>query len=69
LPRYELLLKELIKNTEQDHVDFQDLCQALFKIQEVNKKINESKKMADNLSYVVEISVCVANGNLISRKK
>jgi hypothetical protein len=44
LPRYVLLLRELIKNTDENHVDFNNLVSAKRKIEEVTKEINENKR-------------------------
>ena len=40
IPRYELLLKDLIKNTPTEHIDFANLEKAKNEMQEVNKLIN-----------------------------
>ena len=41
LPRYELLLKDLIKHTNPNHCDYQDLTKALEEINKVAKEVNE----------------------------
>jgi hypothetical protein len=44
LPRYELLLRALLKLTEPTHVDFQNLTDALEAVVHVNQYINQRKK-------------------------
>jgi hypothetical protein len=41
LPRYQLLLDQLLKSTYEDHPDFENVKTALEKIIEVNSFINE----------------------------
>ncbi|XP_062508378.1 uncharacterized protein LOC134184648 isoform X2 [Corticium candelabrum] len=48
IPRYELLLKELLKHTDKDHPDYGDLTLALTKIQTVASGINESIRAIEN---------------------
>lgn len=43
IPRYRLLFGELIKNTPEDHPDYEPTAKALKKIEEV-KKINQKIK-------------------------
>ncbi|KAL9651458.1 hypothetical protein ABK040_001405 [Willaertia magna] len=45
IPRYELLLRESIKNTPQDHHDYQRLTSAANKINTVASKVNEKIKL------------------------
>jgi len=47
IPRYELLLRELIKFTPKDHTDYADLQKAFFAVQAVAIHINEQKKHRD----------------------
>lgn len=44
LPRYEMLLRALLKLTESTHVDFQNLTDALDAVVGVNQYINQRKK-------------------------
>eukprot|EP01129_Flabellula_baltica_P008223 TRINITY_DN3245_c0_g1_i2.p1 TRINITY_DN3245_c0_g1~~TRINITY_DN3245_c0_g1_i2.p1 ORF type:complete len:995 (+),score=239.26 TRINITY_DN3245_c0_g1_i2:257-3241(+) len=54
IPRYQLLLQELIDNTPSHHSDLPDLKKALVEIVSVAVYVNEKKKEAENLH-----SVCV----------
>ncbi|KAJ5076869.1 faciogenital dysplasia protein [Anaeramoeba ignava] len=55
IPRYVLLVKELIKNTSKEHPDYQNLIQAQDKIEEVASYLNEKKREAENINQVLEI--------------
>ncbi|BFU23210.1 guanine nucleotide exchange factor, putative [Entamoeba histolytica HM-1:IMSS-B] len=45
LPRYQLLLKDLLKHTQQSHIDYNNIKKALEMIQEVANKVNETSKI------------------------
>ena len=45
--KYPLLLQELLKNTDPNHVDYNDLRSALNCMQEVASYINEIKRRRD----------------------
>jgi hypothetical protein len=53
LPRYCLLLKELIKNTAEHHVDYEDFKHAKVEIENVLFSINESKKKVEHARALV----------------
>jgi len=55
IPRYVLLLKELLKYTFSTHCDHEPLHQALHKIQNTASQINDSKRAMENLSKLIEI--------------
>eukprot|EP01083_Nonionella_stella_P177341 622996_1 len=55
IPRYNILLKEIIKNTESDHPDLEQLQQALSKISEVSDTINAKMKEWDSRIKVQNI--------------
>lgn len=55
IPRYEMLIKELFKYTHKTHPDYANLENALSKIQAVASKINESKRVAENLAKLLSI--------------
>lgn len=44
IPRYELLLKELLKYTATDHKDRENLESSLAKVKDVAERINEGKR-------------------------
>ena len=57
----------MVKYTSEEHpgtyaccstntTDFKNLCEALLKIQDVATKINEAKRVAENMNLVLEIS-------------
>ncbi|GAM26345.1 hypothetical protein SAMD00019534_095200 [Acytostelium subglobosum LB1] len=55
IPRYTLLLADLVKNTWPDHPDYQDLTESLKRMQDVAMSINEKKREAENIQKVSEI--------------
>ncbi len=55
--KYPLLLQELIKNTEPQHEDFDDLNQALATMQHVASYINEIKRRRELSKYFKELRI------------
>lgn len=56
LPRYVLLLQDLVKHTDQSHLDYADLERALERMKLTANYINEKRREAENMSKVVEIA-------------
>lgn len=54
LPRYVLLLNELLKSTPSDHADYSDLQQALEGIRTIADTVNASKRHYENKERLVE---------------
>ena len=52
IPRYVLLLKDLLQNTEEDHPDKIPLEKALAAFQKIAVEINEKKRDAENRAKV-----------------
>jgi len=48
MPRYELLLRELIKYTPPTHIDIQNLEKAAHEMKQLNKFINDQKQAQEN---------------------
>eukprot|EP01087_Luapelamoeba_hula_P017914 TRINITY_DN569_c1_g1_i1.p1 TRINITY_DN569_c1_g1~~TRINITY_DN569_c1_g1_i1.p1 ORF type:complete len:808 (-),score=160.74 TRINITY_DN569_c1_g1_i1:172-2595(-) len=63
IPRYQLLLKDLLKHTWSDHPDFDDITLALDLITKTAVHVNEKQKEAEN------ISKCISVQNSLSGKK
>eukprot|EP01111_Echinosteliopsis_oligospora_P016046 TRINITY_DN6546_c0_g1_i1.p1 TRINITY_DN6546_c0_g1~~TRINITY_DN6546_c0_g1_i1.p1 ORF type:complete len:196 (-),score=15.91 TRINITY_DN6546_c0_g1_i1:108-644(-) len=61
VPRYELLLREVIRYTEPTHVDYNNLVQAQDAIQAVNSYINKRKKDIDSRQKLTTIQKVVKN--------
>mmetsp|Transcript_18534 Transcript_18534/g.25989 ORF Transcript_18534/g.25989 Transcript_18534/m.25989 type:complete len:527 (+) Transcript_18534:147-1727(+) len=59
LLKYPLLLKELIKNTPADHPDYENLQEAVKKLNVEVDSINKNKAKADNLKKMLEINSAV----------
>ncbi|EFA77564.1 pleckstrin domain-containing protein [Heterostelium album PN500] len=55
LPRYVLLLQDLVKFTSDDHPDYDNLSVALKKMKDVAEYVNEKKREAENLNQVLNI--------------
>jgi len=55
LPRYVLLLSELLKNTPQSHPGYKALTEALRKVKEIADFVNEAKREAENMQQVLSI--------------
>jgi len=55
IPRYVLLLQDLLKHTEDSHPDFSHIVEALDLIKSVAMSINDTKRQSDNSLKVVEV--------------
>jgi hypothetical protein len=54
MPRYAMLIRELIKYTDKDHPDYGNLDKALKNIEEVTAYLNEKKREAVFMQQLVE---------------
>lgn len=61
MPRYGLLLKELISHSSKDHIDYANLVDAKSKVQEVCSDINKKKLEYDNKIAVQRITSEILN--------
>jgi len=55
IPRYKMLLRDLLENTWSDHVDYQDISTALDKISSRADEMNERKRQYENHEKVLLI--------------
>ncbi|KAF2075041.1 hypothetical protein CYY_003651 [Polysphondylium violaceum] len=55
LPRYIMLINDLIRNTNEDHPDFKPLTDALEKIKHITSYINEKKREAEDAFAMLQI--------------
>jgi len=55
IPRYVLLLEDLVKSTYAKHPDFNNLASAWLGVKEIATIVNESKKEFDSLSQVIRV--------------
>jgi len=55
IPRYILLIQDLLSHTWSDHLDYENLKSALKMVQSVAVEVNASIKMAESQSKVLEI--------------
>ncbi|ELP84918.1 rhogef domain containing protein, partial [Entamoeba invadens IP1] len=56
LPRYKLLLEDLINHTPEDHLDLKRLKKALEKVKEINVNINKSVDVTSRQVKLVELA-------------
>lgn len=64
VPRYELILKELVKRTKEDHPDFENLKEAQSKAQKTAEALNEHIRQIENETKVVEVMKSFPNDEL-----
>jgi len=55
IPRYFLLLQDLVRHTSSDHPDYANLAAAAQKVQAIAEYMNEKKREAENIMKVTEI--------------
>jgi len=56
IPRYSLLLKDILKSTWRDHPDHDDLVVARDKVDEVATYLNEKKREAENIAAYLKLT-------------
>lgn len=64
VPRYELILKELVKRTHEDHPDYENLKEAQSKAQKTAEALNEHIRQIENETKVVEVMKSFPNDEL-----
>jgi len=52
IPRYEMLLRDLLRKTDKDHADYNNIKAALNKIEDIMLYINEQKRNSDQILKV-----------------
>lgn len=55
IPRYVLLLRELKKNTPTEHQHYEELQEAIEKVQRIASHINESRREMENMSALLRL--------------
>ncbi len=60
IPRYEMLLKELIKATPSDHVDWNTLNDAYSNVQQIASYVNERKRSAEKLEKMLNAATVIS---------
>lgn len=60
LPRYVMLLRELVSLTPQTHKDAEPLAAALAKMQAVASELNEAKRQAESFADVLRVFNSIA---------
>lgn len=55
IPRYSMLLKDMLKNTHEDHPDYHLLAEAVRKIERVADFVNARQTVYENLNKVIEL--------------
>lgn len=56
IPRYRLLLQDIVKNTPEDHIDYKNLSFALTTILDVAQLVNDRKKESEAQSMLKELN-------------
>lgn len=49
VPRYEMLLKSVFKNTDKQHIDYEGLRKAVYEIETVAEFLNDKKRESENV--------------------
>jgi len=60
LPRYRLLLEDLLRNTPETHSDYPPVKEALAKITSVTDFVNEEKRLSENIQKILKIQGSLA---------
>eukprot|EP01094_Clydonella_sp_ATCC50884_P018791 TRINITY_DN3540_c0_g5_i1.p1 TRINITY_DN3540_c0_g5~~TRINITY_DN3540_c0_g5_i1.p1 ORF type:complete len:601 (+),score=197.16 TRINITY_DN3540_c0_g5_i1:274-2076(+) len=55
IPRYSLLLRDIIKDTSEEHPDYEDLCIALEHVEALAKGMNRAAKITNNTRKLLDI--------------
>lgn len=55
LPRYEMLLRDILRNTWKSHPDYASLTAALRAVTEVTTFLNESKRSVENANRMAQL--------------
>ncbi|GAM23452.1 hypothetical protein SAMD00019534_066270 [Acytostelium subglobosum LB1] len=61
IPRYELLLREILKHTAEDHKEHSTISSAYNSLKSINTFINDSKKNVDNRSRLISLNHEIKN--------
>eukprot|EP01104_Vermistella_antarctica_P015413 TRINITY_DN5063_c0_g1_i1.p1 TRINITY_DN5063_c0_g1~~TRINITY_DN5063_c0_g1_i1.p1 ORF type:complete len:1160 (-),score=325.37 TRINITY_DN5063_c0_g1_i1:17-3496(-) len=60
IPRYVMLLQELLKRTDQAHVDYDDIASALSKMREIAFRVNEEKRNAESSARLASLQTQIS---------
>jgi len=67
IPRYPLLLQDLLRYMPEDHKDYKNLNSALDKMSQIAQHVNERKREYENLKKIVDIQSCfIGIDNLVA---
>eukprot|EP01100_Stratorugosa_tubuloviscum_P000923 TRINITY_DN1201_c5_g1_i1.p1 TRINITY_DN1201_c5_g1~~TRINITY_DN1201_c5_g1_i1.p1 ORF type:complete len:1127 (-),score=499.92 TRINITY_DN1201_c5_g1_i1:73-3453(-) len=55
IPRYVMLMQEIVKNTHETHIDYDDAQAALSKVKEIAEYLNDKKREAENKEKLQEL--------------
>mmetsp|Transcript_4307 Transcript_4307/g.15157 ORF Transcript_4307/g.15157 Transcript_4307/m.15157 type:complete len:783 (+) Transcript_4307:172-2520(+) len=61
IPRYSLLLQDMVKHTWASHPDYKDLQEAAIKLKECAKALNLKKEESENLERLAEIESALSS--------
>eukprot|EP00158_Paraphelidium_tribonemae_P006515 Partr_v1_DN27863_c0_g1_i1_m22540 putative FYVE, RhoGEF and PH domain containing len=68
IPRYILLLKELLKHTTKAHPDYANLLLAISRLQAIGEIINERKRESERYTEILKIQAKISNAPLTIAK-
>ncbi|KAL6070868.1 Dbly domain-containing protein [Balamuthia mandrillaris] len=61
VPRYRLLLQEVVKHSPQHGKDYENLCKALEEMEKLANFLNEAKHSAENLAQMFTLQAVIQN--------
>lgn len=61
IPRYNLLLADLLRHTWEDHLDYANIAQALEVMRKVATHVNSSVNKANNMQMITSIQQSLGN--------
>eukprot|EP01113_Clastostelium_recurvatum_P035747 TRINITY_DN5015_c0_g1_i2.p1 TRINITY_DN5015_c0_g1~~TRINITY_DN5015_c0_g1_i2.p1 ORF type:complete len:810 (-),score=195.49 TRINITY_DN5015_c0_g1_i2:112-2541(-) len=67
IPRYNLLLQDLVKHTDRSHPDYANIQAAIAKVKSVAEHMNERKREFENILKVSEIQERMEGGEPLAR--
>ncbi|KAJ4459669.1 putative Guanine exchange factor for Rac 30 [Paratrimastix pyriformis] len=69
IPRYGLLLKELVKHTPQEHQDYSSLNKALVQLSDTASFVESQARLADQLEQAVSVQQTITGYDLFSHHR
>ena len=64
IPRYNMLLRDLVKHTWEDHMDYTALTQAVARVEDIAGFLNDKKREAENVATMLELEQTITGKNV-----